>query len=146
MSPVGKALSVRALTGTRATEYAGLETRFHQAFEQRREAAHQMVAARRNGDVARTADTRADFVASQQRVADVRASAVSLVQEVSGDTAFTDVNYVFPTFITTRLPIGLAKADRMRACVRAARRQRPSVREGAWKAGGKRNGKLMGSE
>ena len=93
--------------GTRATEFAALETQFHQAFEQRREAADRMMAARRNGDVAGTADTRAAFVASQQRVADVRASAVGLVQEVSGDTAFTDVNYVFPTFITTRLPIGL---------------------------------------
>ena len=94
-------------TGTRATEYAGLETQFHQAFEQRREAADRMMTARRNGDVAGSATTRATFVASQQRVADIRASAVSLVQEVSGDTAYTDVNYVFPTFITTRLPIGL---------------------------------------
>jgi Na+/proline symporter len=93
--------------GTRATEYAALETRFHQAFEQRREAAERMMAARRNGDMVGTADTRAAFAVSQQRVADVRASAVGLVQEVSGDTAFTDVNYVFPTFITTRLPIGL---------------------------------------
>ena len=59
------------------------------------------------GNVAGSAGTRAAFAASQQRVADVRASAVGLVQEVSGDTAFTDVNYVFPTFITTRLPIGL---------------------------------------
>ena len=93
--------------GARATEYAALETQFHEAFEQRREAADRMMAARRNGDVAGSADTRAAFTASQQRVADVRASAVGLVQEVSGDTAFTDVNYVFPTFITTRLPIGL---------------------------------------
>ena len=93
--------------GTRATEYAALETRFHQAFEQRRESADRMMAARRNGDVGGTADTRAAFAASQQRVADVRASAVDLVKEVSGNTAYTDVNYVFPTFITTRLPIGL---------------------------------------
>jgi SSS family solute:Na+ symporter len=93
--------------GTRATEYAALESQFHQAFEQRREATDRMMAARRNGDIVGIADTRADFTVSQQRVADVRASAVGLVQEVSGDTAFTDVNYVFPTFITTRLPIGL---------------------------------------
>ena len=93
--------------GARATEYVGLETQFHQAFEQQREAADRMMAARRNGDVAGSADTRVAFAASQQRVADVRASAASLVQEVSGDTAFTDVNYVFPSFITTHLPIGL---------------------------------------
>ena len=93
--------------GARATEYVGLETQFHQAFEQQREAADRMMAARRNGDVAGSADTRVAFAASQQRVADVRVSAASLVQEVSGDTAFTDVNYVFPSFITTHLPIGL---------------------------------------
>ena len=94
-------------TGARATEYAALETQFHQAFEQRREAADRMMAARRNGDLAGSANPRVAFAASQQRVADVRARAVSLVREVSGDTAFTDVNYVFPTFITTHLPIGL---------------------------------------
>ncbi|MEE2613420.1 MAG: sodium:solute symporter, partial [Acidobacteriota bacterium] len=72
--------------GARETEYAGLETQFHQAFEQQREAADRMMAAQRNGDVAGSADTRVAFAASQQRVADVRASAASLVQEVSGDT------------------------------------------------------------
>ena len=93
--------------GARATEYVGLETQFHQAFEQQREAADRMMAARRNGDVAGSADTRVAFAASQHRVADVRAIVASLVQEVSGDTSFTDVNYVFPSFITTHLPIGL---------------------------------------
>ena len=93
--------------GARATEYAALEALFHEAFEQRRDAADRMMASRRNGDAAGIADTRSAFTASQQRVADIRASAVSLVQEISGDTAYTDVNYVFPTFITTALPIGL---------------------------------------
>ena len=93
--------------GARATEYAGLEADFHDAFERRRAAADDMVAARREGDAVGLADTSAAFVASQQQVADIRASAVGLVQQVSGDDNYTDVNYVFPTFITTRLPIGL---------------------------------------
>ena len=97
----------QVLAGARSTEYAELETRFHTAFEQRRDAADRMIAARRNGDVAGMEDTRAAFTASQQQVADIRASAASLVQEVSGDATYADVNYVFPTFITTRLPIGL---------------------------------------
>jgi Na+/proline symporter len=29
------------------------------------------------------------------------------VKEVTGDTAYNDVNYVFPTFVTTQLPVGL---------------------------------------
>ena len=38
---------------------------------------------------------------------DVRTRAVSLVKKVSGDDSYTDVNYVFPTFIITQLPVGL---------------------------------------
>jgi Na+/proline symporter len=36
----------------------------------------------------------------------VRGSATAL-REVTGDRAFGDVNYVFPTFVTTHMPIGL---------------------------------------
>jgi Na+/proline symporter len=97
----------QVMAGPRTNEYAALETEFHEAFEQRRDAADRMMAARRDGDAAGIADTRGAFTTSQQRVADIRASAVSLVQDVSGDAAYTDVNYVFPTFITTQLPIGL---------------------------------------
>ena len=93
--------------GARATEFTELETRFHTAFEDRRDAADQMIAARRLGDAAAIADTRGRFVDSQAQLTEVRAGAVDLVREVSGDTAYTDVNYVFPTFITTRLPVGL---------------------------------------
>ena len=93
--------------GARAPEYAALETGFHEAFEQRREAADRMIAARRTGDATGVAATRAAFTASQQRVADIRADAAGLVREVSGDAAYNDVNYVFPTFITSALPIGL---------------------------------------
>ncbi|MEE2962998.1 MAG: sodium:solute symporter [Acidobacteriota bacterium] len=93
--------------GARATEFAELETRFHIAFEDRRDAADQMMAARRSGAAAAIADTRERFVDSQARVAEVRTGAVDLVREASGDTAYTDVNYVFPTFITTQLPVGL---------------------------------------
>ncbi|HIE92280.1 MAG TPA: sodium:solute symporter, partial [Acidobacteria bacterium] len=38
--------------GARATEFTELETRFHTAFEDRRDAADQMIAARRSGDAA----------------------------------------------------------------------------------------------
>ena len=38
---------------------------------------------------------------------DIRARATALVRTATGDTGYTDVNYVFPTFIRTALPIGL---------------------------------------
>jgi len=37
----------------------------------------------------------------------IRAQAVGIVKATTGDTRYTDVNYVFPTFITTHMPIGL---------------------------------------
>ena len=94
-------------SGGQGSEYASLETEFHDAFEQRREAADRMIDARRNGGSAEIAATREEFVATQARLEEVRVSAVGLVQQVSGDNTYTDVNYVFPTFVTSRLPIGL---------------------------------------
>ena len=37
----------------------------------------------------------------------VRAEAIALVKDVSGDSTYNDVNYVFPTYIVTQLPVGL---------------------------------------
>ena len=47
------------------------------------------------------------FLASDARVKDIRAKAADVVKDVTGDQRYNDVNYVFPTFITTRMPIGL---------------------------------------
>ena len=94
-------------SGARAADYAALEARFRAAFEERRAAAEALMVAQRDGNAATIADRREGFVASQEQISDIRANAIGLVQEVSGDAAYSDVNYVFPTFITTRLPIGL---------------------------------------
>jgi Na+/proline symporter len=37
----------------------------------------------------------------------VRRRATNLVRDVTGDRGFGDVNYVFPTFVTTHMPAGL---------------------------------------
>ena len=94
-----------ARDGDRAAEYAGLEAEFAEALEDRRAAADEMLAARRAGGAAVT-ETRAAFAASQARVGEVRGRAAGLVEEATGE-AYTDVNYVFPTFIVTHLPVGL---------------------------------------
>ena len=96
--------AVRA--GDRAAEYAGLEAEFTEAFAGRRAAADEMLAARRAGGAAAVAEARAAFAASQERVGAVRGRAAGLVEEATGE-AYSDVNYVFPTFIVTHLPVGL---------------------------------------
>ena len=83
----------RVAAGPYAAEYASLERQFEAAIAARRAAAER--------------SDRDAFLATDARVLAIRQRASDIVKETSGDTRFTDVNYVFPTFITTRMPIGL---------------------------------------
>ena len=47
------------------------------------------------------------FQAAEGQLRAIRSQAVDLVKKASGDTAYNDVNYVFPTFVTTQMPPGL---------------------------------------
>jgi Na+(H+)/acetate symporter ActP len=94
-------------TSSRAADYAALEREFAAAAGARRAAASAMVEARHGGEPAAIESAGAAFAAREADVARVRASATALVRDVTGDRAFGDVNYVFPTFVTTYMPIGL---------------------------------------
>ena len=91
----------------RSAEYAALEQRFTASIEERRKAAEAAAAMDRGGDAVARALSQAAFLSADERVKQVRAEAVALVREVSGDRSYNDVNYVFPTFVMTHLPIGL---------------------------------------
>ena len=93
--------------GPRAVEYEALERRFAAAHDERRVRAEQAAEARRSGDVAGIAASTDAFSAANEQVAEVRRTAVTLVRDATGNTQYNDVNYVFPTFITTIMPIGL---------------------------------------
>jgi solute:Na+ symporter, SSS family len=97
----------RLRTGPRAADYQLMEERFAAAHGARRQAAHAMVAADRIGDALSREQAAADFQAREAEVRDVRREASVLVRESTGDRAYTDVNYVFPTFVMTQLPVGL---------------------------------------
>jgi Na+/proline symporter len=97
----------------RAAEFHALETEFARAFDGRRLASMALAAAA--GDQ-QQAQARASFVSANTELRAVRARAAAFVREVTGDdryrdftgdTPAPDVNYVFPTFVTTRLPVGL---------------------------------------
>jgi SSS family solute:Na+ symporter len=96
----------RVRQSDRAGEYAALEAQFTTALGERRAAAQRLADAEGAGDPSRDT-SRAAFLASEQRVKDVRAQAVTLVKEVTGDNSYNDVNYVFTTYIVTQLPVGL---------------------------------------
>ena len=88
-----RAYDARVAAGPHAAAYAGLERQFEAEIAARRQAASE--------------NDRAAFLASDAKVRDIRAQAVGIVKATTGDTRYTDVNYVFPTFITTHMPIGL---------------------------------------
>jgi Na+/proline symporter len=97
--------SVRA--SDRAAEYAALEDEFGLAFEGRRQAASDLVIARRSGDGRAEAQAVESLRARDAAVAANRGRPYGKVRQTTGDASYTDVNYVFPTFIVTALPIGL---------------------------------------
>jgi Na+/proline symporter len=97
----------RARAGPDAARYIAHEQEFQAAFEARRLAAKEFAAARGSDD--RDAQRRA-VAAFRQREAElaaIRGHAVDLVKRTTGEDRYTDVNYVFPTFITTVMPVGL---------------------------------------
>jgi len=93
--------------GSRAAEYAALERRFTAATSARREAGVALAQADSAGDSARVAEAGGAFKARETEVRAIRGEALALVRDATGDRSYNDVNYVFPTFILTHLPVGL---------------------------------------
>jgi Na+/proline symporter len=98
----------RIAASARAGEYRQLEAAFDASYRQRRDAATAMA---RDEDGARDR-----FSAATAEMQAIRNRAAAIVKDVTGeagyadrtgDTPRPDVNYVFPTFVTTRLPQGL---------------------------------------
>lgn len=90
----------------RAAEYAALEREYAAAFDARREAALSAVDGA-GSDGADNAPLRAAFTEADAAVREVRSRAMELVKDVSGRADYSDVNYVFPTFVVRYMPVGL---------------------------------------
>ncbi len=97
----------RVRESARGSEYAALEEKFTAAIDERRTAAQQLAQAERAGDAGLIESRQASFLGADQTVKDVRAEAVALVKTVTGDNTYNDINYVFPTYIVTQMPVGL---------------------------------------
>jgi solute:Na+ symporter, SSS family len=88
-----RAYDAQIAAGPQAAEYAALQHEFDATVAERRQAGIQ--------------EDRERFLASDQHLQDIRARAAAVVKKSTGDQRYTDVNYVFPTFITTHLPVGV---------------------------------------
>ena len=97
----------RLATGATAAPYAALQQEFDVALAARRTAAAALAAAHDGADAPRLASAQEGLRATEAAVRAVRTKAAALVRETSDERAFTDVNYIIPTFILTQLPIGL---------------------------------------
>jgi Na+/proline symporter len=93
--------------GPQATEYRALESRFEGATASRSAAARVMTRAEAAGDTRSVEAAKAEFRRQDAETRTVRNEAIALVRKSTGDAAYSDVNYVFPTFITEHMPIGL---------------------------------------
>jgi SSS family transporter len=97
----------RVRSGESAAAYDALQREFQAAFEGRRQAAVQIAAARNTQDVREQARATDEFNRHDQALRSTRTRAAALVRQTTGDASYNDVNYVFPTWITTALPIGI---------------------------------------
>ncbi len=94
----------RLRVGPAAAEYASIQAEFDRSFAARRAAAREAASA---GDTTRAAQAEEDFRRADADLRAVRARANGLVKRTTGDQGYKDVNYVFPTFIITQMPIGI---------------------------------------
>jgi SSS family transporter len=103
------AVQQRQMTeGPRAAEYDVLQRRYEEITASRAAAAAGMARADAAGDAQLLAAAGKEFKAREAEARAVRDQALTLIRTTKQDSDYNDVNYVFPTFITTYMPIGVA--------------------------------------
>jgi len=93
--------------GPQAGEYRELESRFEAATASRSAAARVMARAESAGDARSYEAAKAELQRQDAETRRIRTEAITLVRRTTGDATYSDVNYVFPTFVTQHMPIGL---------------------------------------
>jgi Na+/proline symporter len=93
--------------GPRGAEYNALGRRYEEITASRAAAAAGMARADAAGDAQMLAAAGKEFKARDVEARATRAQVLALVRETKKDSDYSDVNYVFPTFITTYMPVGL---------------------------------------
>ena len=95
-------------TGQHAAAYRALEARYEGAAASRTAAATAMARAEESNDAPLHAAAREQLIARDAETKAIRTEAREFVRTATGDSGYNDINYVFPSFITTWMPIGLA--------------------------------------
>lgn len=97
----------RVQQGPEAGRFAALEERYAETFEEKRRRVEGYVAAERQDDPAAVARARGEMLEADAALSEIRGEAIELL--VAGDPELdpSDTNYVFLTFVTRYLPVGL---------------------------------------
>jgi solute:Na+ symporter, SSS family len=103
-NPVAEA---RMRSGSQAPEYLAIERDYQAAHAARLSAADAYAQARKGGALEARQRAAEEFRRQEAAVKATRQRALDLVKRSDGQKTYTDVNYIFPTFITTAMPIGL---------------------------------------
>jgi Na+/proline symporter len=88
-------------------EYGAVAARYDAAFDSRRAAADRLIEARRAGDKVLWADGVNGYRKAQGELDAARREGAALVAKAGGPAAVNDTNYIFLTFVTEHLPVGV---------------------------------------
>jgi Na+/proline symporter len=90
-----------------APEYGAIDARYTAAFEGRKAAAQALVQARRSGDGAAWKESVGRYQAAQNRLDAAREEGIKVAERVTKTSDFSDTNYIFLSFVTRYLPVGV---------------------------------------
>ncbi|REJ77239.1 MAG: sodium:solute symporter [Acidobacteria bacterium] len=90
-----------------AEGYGALEERYKQAHAGRSTAATEFIEAKRGTDASAQESAKSRYLEANKEFAAVRNDAKEFIKKTNSNDSFNDVNYVFPTFIVNRMPLGL---------------------------------------
>jgi Na+/proline symporter len=84
-----------------------LAERYSGAFNERRAAALRLIEAHHTGDTALERQRVNEYRAALRAIDETRSDASRLVEQSGGERGFSDTNYIFLSFVTRYLPVGL---------------------------------------
>jgi Na+/proline symporter len=90
-----------------ASAYRPVGEQYAQAFQRRKQAAEGLIEAHRAHDRSQENAQIEQYRGAQRDLDDARSQAAKLVEQTGGEPGFSDTNYIFLSFVTRYLPVGL---------------------------------------
>jgi Na+/proline symporter len=89
------------------SDFPLVQQEYNRAFERRRDAAAALVDAHHRRDPLAESRRVEDYRAAQKEIDAARAHAATMVERAGGEKGFSDTNYIFLSFVTRYLPVGI---------------------------------------